>query len=119
MTKHKSFFDMLAAASEAIGKDEFGASKECTCPICQIRRAAAEVDKAENVEEPQVPIQTVAYFATKEDSISIGHTIATDTDTTQRIAIRIGSDTDGMLFEIHEARLIIDALQMAIERIEY
>lgn len=119
MTKRKSFFDLLAEASEVVGQDEYGATKGCTCPVCQLRRAAAQADKAENVEEPLVPIQTVAYFATNEDSISIGHTIATDTDTTQRIAIRIGSDTDGMLFEIHEARLIMDALQMAIDRIEY
>lgn len=118
MNKRKSFLDMLKGASEAVGTDEYGATKGCDCPICQIRRAAAKVDQAENVEEPLVAIQTVVYFAIYEDSIFIGHTMATDTDTRQRIAIRIGSDTDGMLFDVHEARLIVDALQMAIERIE-
>lgn len=114
MNKRQSIIEMLMAA---VGTDEFGATKGCDCPVCQARRENAK--QPGNVEEPEIPIQTVAYFATNEDSISIGHTIATDTDTTQRIAIRIGSDTDGMLFEIHEARLIMDALQMAIERIEY
>ena len=101
-----------------VGTDEFGATKGCNCPACQMRRENAAKQPG-NIEEPEIVIQTVAYFATNEDSITIGHTVATDTDTSQQIAIRIGSDTDGMLFEIHEARLIIDALQMAIERIEY
>ena len=118
MTKRKSFFDMLSEAAEAVGTDEYGATKGCNCPVCQLRRATAKVDQTENVKEPLVAIQTVAYFTTNEDSISIGHTVATDTDTRQRIAIRIGSDTDGMLFDVHEAHLIVDALQMAIDRIE-
>lgn len=111
--KDMSIIDLLKSV---IGTDEFGATKGCDCPVCEARRenGAKQLD---NVKEPEIVIQTVAYFATNEDSITIGHTVATDTDTTQRIAIRIGSDTDGMLFEIHEARLIMDALQMAIERI--
>ena len=113
--KNMSIIDLLKSV---VGTDEFGATKGCDCPVCQMRRENAAKQPG-NVEEPEIVIQTVAYFATNEDSITIGHTVATDTDTTQRIAIRIGSDTDGMLFKIHEARLIIDALQMAIERIEY
>lgn len=113
--RRQSIIELLMSA---VGTDEFGATKGCNCPVCEDRRENGAKQPG-NVEEPEIVIQTAAYFATNEDSITIGHTIATDTDTTQRIAIRIGSDTDGMLFEIHEARLIIDALQMAIERIEY
>ena len=113
--KDMSIIDLLKSV---VGTDEFGATKRCDCPVCQMRRENAAKQPG-NVKESEIVIQTVAYFATNEDSITIGHTVAIDTDTTQRIAIRIGSDTDGMLFEIHEARLIIDALQMAIERIEY
>ena len=117
MTKYKSFFDMLKTTSEAVGTDEYGATKGCACPICQIRRSIGKADEPGNVETLPLNIDLVAYFATDEDSISIGYTASTDTDTQQRVAIRIGSDTDGMLFDVEEARLIVSALQMAIKRV--
>ena len=139
MRKRTTLADLLAANAKAntpaflkalfpdLELDEAGATKGCTCPACQQKRAthAQQQHAAKNQQEAapasgveNMLVQTVAALVVNNQIISVGHTVAEKDNDELQVVFRMAEDEEAYALTADQARILGHALLAAANEID-